>query len=97
MSYIQSHLIQGEIHQQHESKHLHYHCFWILQELDTPCWKTLFQHTQLFKKPYQEESYNYTLQRIKRWKEYTLYESAKIWLRPIKQIAHTMTTPSTKP
>jgi len=71
-----------------ESKHLHNHCSWTLQELGTPCWKTLFQHTQLFKKPYKEESYNYTLQRIKRWNEYIWYENAEICLRPVEQNAH---------
>ena len=81
----------------HSSKQLHYHCSWTLQEHGTPCWKTLFQHTQLFKKPYQEEFYNHTLQRKERWNEYTWKENAENWLRPVKQIAHTVTAPPTKP
>ena len=83
-------------HLKHNSKQLHNHCSWTLQEHDTPCWKTLFQHTQLFKKPYQEESCNHTLQWIERWNEYTWKENAEIWLRPVEQIAHIVTTPPTK-
>ena len=65
MSYIQSSPNPRWNLLNHNSNNYKHHCSWTLQEHDKPCWKTLFQHTQLFKKLYQEEFTTTRLQVMK--------------------------------
>jgi len=66
--------------------HLHNHCSWTLQE---PCHR--FQETL------SRRVYNHTFTRIGNMKQIHLMENAKICLRLVEQIAHTVAAPLTKP